>query len=119
LEELETTSRHTEPANDDDEKSPIIKRAKTQPRSSTFAHYTNEELDKKELGILESIAKQSDLVGYTLGERLKTSYSEEISSKLQGPEGYAILDLVPTSRVWTKVQKSILLGFFWTKSNLT
>lgn len=99
-----------------DEKSPVVKREKIPPSSLTLAHLTNAELGEKEQQIRLCIYKQADLVGYCLGERLSTKYlKKEISEKLQGTDGYVILDLVPdkSSACWNKDNKSRLVQFFF------
>ena len=59
------------------------------------------------------ISEKSKILGYYLGKRLHAKYSQVVSSKLQGQDGYAILDLVPcSSPAWKTEQKETLLGWF-------
>ena len=54
----------------------------------------------------EEIARHSQILGMYLGKRLHAKYCQVIASKLQGQDGYAILDLVPSnSPCWKEEQK--------------
>jgi hypothetical protein len=64
------------------------------------------------LSLHADIAEQSKILGMYLGKRLHAKYSQVVSSKLQGQDGYAILDLVPHSPEWKAEQKKTLLGWF-------
>jgi hypothetical protein len=47
------------------------------------------------------------------GKRLHLKCSNVLSSKLQGEDGYSILDLVPESQSWGQEEKKILLGWMY------
>ena len=59
------------------------------------------------------IAHHSELLGTSLGKRLHAKYSQEVSSNLQGQDGYAILDLVPESPNWKLEEKEMLLDWMY------
>lgn len=52
-------------------------------------------------------------LGMYLGMRLFKKYSNLVTTMLNGNDGYAILNLVPTSELWTSDKKEKLLLFFW------
>ena len=124
---IEKTARAKATTSHHDDKSPVVKRAKIPHSSPTLAHLTNEELDEREKKLRVSISSHSKVVGYSLGERLRTKYSTgdspgerlrttgEIADKLQGTDGYVILDLVPdnSSGYWKEDKKNLLLDFFF------
>lgn len=69
--------------------------------------------DPQYLLLHADIAEQSKILGFYLGKRLHAKYSQVVSSKLQGQDGFAILDLVPcSSSAWKAEQKETLLGWF-------
>jgi hypothetical protein len=64
------------------------------------ANSTPQETDRLSSLPEEEIARHSQILGMYLGKRLHAKYCQVIASKLQGQDGYAILDLVPSNSPW-------------------